>query len=230
LRLSRPARLLDLIQALRRRRRPVTAAQLADEMTVSLRTVYRDIATLVGQGVPVEGEAGLGYVLRSGYFLPPLMFGEDEVDALILGLRLVAERGDPALARAAADALAKITDVLPREMENIPLTSGMLVGPATAPPNPYLSVIRQAMRAEERLLLRYIDKKGVETERAIWPVALGFFEAAEVLVGWCEMRQDFRHFRLDRIAAAERSGQRYPRRRRLLLAEWRLREGIEEHD
>ncbi len=103
----------------------MTAAQLADELEISLRTVYRDIATLIAQGAPIEGEAGLGYVLNSGFFLPPLMFGEDEVDALILGLRLVAERGDPALERAAGDALAKITAVLPEEMEDVAATSGM---------------------------------------------------------------------------------------------------------
>jgi predicted DNA-binding transcriptional regulator YafY len=219
--------LLDLMQALRRRRRPVTAAQLADELEVSLRTVYRDIATLIDQGAPIAGEAGLGYVLNSGFFLPPLMFGEDEVDALILGLRLVAERGDPALERAAGDALAKIIAVLPKEMENVAATSGMLAGPGSAPATPHMAIIRQAIRTEQSLRLRYTDKKGVSTERIVWPVALGFFQAAEVLAAWCETRRDFRHFRLDRIAAAENFGKRYPKRRRLLLAEWRLQEGID---
>ena len=205
----------------------MTAAQLADELEISLRTVYRDIATLIAQGAPIEGEAGLGYVLNSGFFLPPLMFGEDEVDALILGLRLVAERGDPALERAAGDALAKITAVLPEEMEDVAATSGLLAGPGVGAGSPHLTLIRQAMRAEERLRLHYTDKKGSATERTVWPVALGFFEAAEVLAAWCETRRDFRHFRLDRIAAAERSGQRYPKRRRILLAEWRLREGLD---
>ena len=103
--MSRSARLLDLIQVLRRFRRPVTAARLADELGVSLRTVYRDIESLSAGGAPIEGEAGLGYVLKRGFVLPPLMFGEDEVDALILGLRWVAGRGDPGLERAAADAV-----------------------------------------------------------------------------------------------------------------------------
>ena len=205
----------------------MTAAQLAAELEVSLRTVYRDVATLINQGAPIEGEAGLGYVLNSGFFLPPLMFGEDEVDALILGLRLAAERGDSVLERAAGNALAKITAVLPAEMEDVAATSGMIVGPGTAPATPYLTIIRQAMRAEQSLRLRYTDKKGASTERTVWPVALGFFEAVEMLAAWCETRRDFRHFRLDRIAAAENSGQRYPKRRRILLAEWRLREGID---
>ncbi len=206
----------------------MTAAQLAEELEISLRTAYRDIATLIAQGAPIEGEAGLGYVLNAGFFLPPLMFGEDEVDALILGLRLVAERGDPALERAAGDALAKITAVLPQELEDIAATSGLLAGPITGASSQHLTLIRQAMRAEERLRLRYTDKKGAATERTVWPVALGFFEAAEVLAAWCETRQDFRHFRLDRIAAAEGTGQRSPKRRRILLAEWRLQEGIDE--
>lgn len=204
----------------------MTAAQLADELEVSLRTVYRDIATLIDQGAPITGEAGLGYVLNSGFFLPPLMFGEDEVDALILGLRLVAERGDPALERAAGDALAKIIAVLPNEMENVAATSGMLAGPGTTPAT-HMAIIRQAIRTEQSLRLLYTDKKGVSTERVVWPVALGFFQAAEVLAAWCETRRDFRHFRLDRIAAAENFGKRYPKRRRLLLAEWRLQEGID---
>jgi predicted DNA-binding transcriptional regulator YafY len=219
--------LLDLIQALRRRRRPVTAAQLAEELGVSLRTIYRDIATLIAQGAPIEGEAGLGYVLNSGFFLPPLMFGDDEVDALILGLRLVAKRGDSVLERAASDALAKITAVLPQELEDVAATSGLLAGPGGGPGSQHLTLIRQAMRAEERLRLHYTDKKGAATERVVWPVALGFFEAAEVLAAWCETRRDFRHFRLDRIAAVEPSGQRYPKRRRILLAEWRAQEDID---
>ena len=205
----------------------MTAAQLAEELNISLRTVYRDVATLVAQGAPIEGEAGLGYVLKPGFVLPPLMFGEDEVDALILGLRVVAERGDPALERAAADALAKITAVLPVELDDVAATSGLLAGPSASPATPHLLTIRQAIRKEEKLRLRYTDKKHVATQRTVWPVALGFFDAAEVLAAWCETRQAFRHFRLDRIAAAELSGQRYPKRRRVLLADWRLLEGID---
>jgi predicted DNA-binding transcriptional regulator YafY len=224
---SRAARLLDLVQALRRRRRPVPAADLAAELGISLRTVYRDVATLVAQGAPIAGEAGLGYILRPGYFLPPLMFGEDEVDALILGLRLVSQRDDDELTRAANDALAKIAAVLPRDRAGEFEASGLLAGPRTSRGTPHLAVIRHAIRREEKLALRYTDKRGVATQRTVWPIALGFFEAAEVLAAWCETRQDFRHFRLDRIAAAEMSGQRYGQRRRVLLAEWRIRQGVD---
>lgn len=223
--MSRSARLLDLMQALRRRRRPVTAARLAEELGVSPRTLYRDIATLVAQGAPIAGEAGLGYVLRPGFFLPPLMFGEEEADALMLGLQLVAARGDDALARAAEDASAKIAAVLPPEIGAATETNGLLVPDSAR--TPHLDAIRRAMRAEQRLRLRYTDAKGAATARVVWPVAIGFFETMAVLAAWCELRADFRHFRLDRIAAAEALGERYPRRRRVLLAEWRAQEQLD---
>jgi predicted DNA-binding transcriptional regulator YafY len=225
--MSRAARLLDLIQALRRRRRAVPAGVLAEELGVSLRTVYRDIATLVAQGAPIEGEAGLGYVLQPGFLLPPLMFGEDEVDAVILGLRMVARRGDTVLERAADDALTKILAVLPPRMGDADLSSGLLVvGSGTGDPSPHLNCIRRALREERKLWLRYTDKTDAATERNVWPVALGFFQEAEVLAAWCELREGFRHFRLDRIAEARLTDARTPRPRRLLLAEWRLLEGV----
>ncbi|WRH89897.1 YafY family protein [Nguyenibacter sp. L1] len=212
---------------MRRRRHPVTAGTLAAELGVSVRTAYRDIATLTAQGAAIEGEAGIGYMLRPGYLLPPLRFTEDELDALILGLRLVRQRGDEDLEHAAANVLAKISAVLPDTHENVVETSGMLAGPAGRNEMPCLAVIRQAMRDETKLHLRYTDKKGIATERVVWPVAIGFFEAAEVLAAWCEKRDDFRHFRLDRIAAVTSGSERYPRRRRILLAEWRTLTGID---
>jgi predicted DNA-binding transcriptional regulator YafY len=220
--MTRSARLLDLIQALRRRRRPVAAGTLAEELGVSPRTVYRDIATLVSQGAPIEGEAGLGYVLRPGYLLPPLMFDDDELDALILGLRLVVERTDEALGLAADNALAKIVAVLPAEKEDAAATSGLLAGPIKADAPEFLASIRQAIRGERKLRLSYTDRRGTATERVVWPIAVGFLETADVLAAWCELRSDFRHFRLDRIVRAETLGARIPRHRRVLLAEWRL--------
>jgi predicted DNA-binding transcriptional regulator YafY len=223
---SRAARLLELIQALRRHRRPVAAARLAEELGVSLRTIYRDIETLTGQGAPITGEAGVGYVLQSGFTLPPLMFSAAEVDALILGLRLVARRGDAGLERAADDALAKITAVLPRDFADAVATSGLLAGPAGAAA-PHMGTIRLAMHAEHKLRLHYTDKQGAASDRTVWPVAIGFFEAMEVLIAWCELRQGFRHFRLDRIVSAAACEGRLPRRRAVLLAEWRALEGID---
>ncbi|HEX4767767.1 MAG TPA: YafY family protein [Lichenihabitans sp.] len=228
--MSRSARLIDLIQALRRRRRPVAAAELARECGVSPRTIYRDIATLVAQGAPIEGEAGFGYVLKPGFFLPPLMFGPDEIDAIILGLRFVAQRGDADLGRAAADALAKIVAVLPPGVEDGMAANGLLAAPlAAASPaaKATLAILRQALRDERKLRLEYVDTAGQASRRLVWPVALGFFEGTEVLAAWCEMRDDFRHFRLDRIAAAEPTGIILPKRRRILIADWRVREGLD---
>ena len=193
---------------------------------MSPRTVYRDVATLAAEGAPIRGEAGLGYVLEPGHFLPPLMFDPDEVDAILLGLALVSGRGDEDLSRAAGDARAKIAAVLPPEVEDAGATNGLLAGPGVTA-GPHLATIRRALRAEEKLRLRYTDKKGAASARVVWPVALGFFATADVLAAWCELRRDFRHFRLDRIAGAEPLGARIPRRRRLLLAEWRAQEEID---
>ena len=222
--MARSSRLLDLLQALRRRRRPVSAAALAEELGVSLRTVYRDIVTLTSFGAPIEGEAGLGYVLKSGFFLPPLMLTEEEADAVLLGLRFVVRRADHDLARAAEEAQAKIAAVLPPGIEDAAQASGLLAGPGRPPR--HLAAIRGAMQAEEKLRLDYVDNKGRTSERVVWPIAVGFFDTADMLAAWCETRDDFRHFRLDRIRAAVPTGERLPTRRRILLAEWRLNEDL----
>jgi len=225
--MSRSERLLDLLQSLRRHRRPVSGRALANELGVSLRTLYRDIATLQAQGANIEGEAGLGYMLRDGYFLPPLMFGDNELDAIILGLRFVTRRGDDELARAAEDVLGKIEAVLPPGLEDAAATSGLLAGPGGSGKSGHLAAIREAIRREEKLHISYSDKKGRSTERIIWPIAVGFFDTAEMLAAWCETRHDFRHFRLDRIAAVTPVHGRTPRRHPILLAEWRLSQDLD---
>ncbi len=194
---------------------------------MSLRTIYRDIDTLRGQGAVIEGEAGFGYALKPGFTLPPLMFGDDELDALILGLRLVMKRGDPDLEEAATKALAKIEAVLPEERWDEVASNGLRAGPAEASEAPHLGAVRRAMREETKLRLHYTDKKDAVSIRVVWPIVVGFFAGSEVLAAWCELRGDFRHFRLDRIADAGVLGERYPRRRRVLLAEWRAQEGID---
>lgn len=226
--MSRAARLLDLVQILRRHRRPVTGAVLAAELGVSLRTLYRDIATLQAQGAAIEGEAGVGYVLRPGFLLPPLMFGEEEIEALVLGSRWVAEHGDPRLAHAARDALAKIAAVLPADLVAGIDDGALIIGPGAARPvdGVGLDLLRRALREERKLALTYRDAAGRGSRRVIWPIALAFFERVRVVVAWCELRQDFRHFRVDRIAEASLDDARYPRRRRTLIKEWRLAEGI----
>jgi len=225
---SRSQRLLDLIQVLRRHRRPVSGRLLASELGVSIRTLYRDIVTLQAQGAPIEGEPGLGYVLKPGFMLPPLMFSEDEIEALVLGSRWVADRADERLSVAARDAMAKILAVLPTDLRDSADASALLVGPGAgiASDRVDLGVIRKAIRAERKLVLSYRDGKETQSERTIWPFALGFFDRVRVVVAWCELREDFRHFRADRIAEVSVLDTRYPRRRQALLKAWREREGI----
>ena len=226
--MSRTERLLDLIQLLRRHRAPVTGPALADELGISIRTLYRDIATLQAQGADIQGEPGLGYVLRPGFTLPPLMFSADEIEALVLGSRWVARRAeDPRLGDAAANALSKITAVLPDELRDSVDGSNLLVGGGEVlPAQVDLSAIRLAIREQNKLVIAYRNAGGTATERTIWPFAIGFFDRVRVVIGWCELRTDYRHFRLDRIDRMEPLPERYPRRRAAMLKEWREREGI----
>jgi predicted DNA-binding transcriptional regulator YafY len=220
--MSRSERLLDLIQTLRRHRRPVSGQVLADELGISIRTLYRDIATLQGQGAPIEGEAGLGYVLKPGFMLPPLMFSDEEIEAIVLGSRWVAKQPDIRLSAAAANALAKIAAVLPDDLREDLDANALLVGPSAEPVEGIdLGLVRQAIRNERKLGFLYRDAGGAASERTVWPFALGFFDKVRVVVAWCEMRQDFRHFRADRIAELKATDTRYPRRRQVLLKEWR---------
>ena len=220
--MSRSERLLDLIQILRRHRRPVSGHALAGEMGVSIRTLYRDIATLQGQGAPIEGEAGLGYVLKPGFMLPPLMFTDEEIEAIVLGSRWVAKQPDMRLAAAATDALAKIAAVLPDDLREDLDATTLLVGPRPDSVEAIdLGVVRQAIRDERKLAFLYRDADGVASERMVWPFALGFFDKVRVMVAWCEMRQDFRHFRADRMSELTATDIRYPRRRQAMLKEWR---------
>ena len=225
--MSRSERLLALLQALRRRRRPVSGRVLADELGVSLRTLYRDIASLQGQGAEIEGEAGLGYVLKPGFWLPPLMFSGEEIEALVLGARWVGARTDEALAHAARDAIAKITAVLPPSLRDDVESSTLLVpGKTSGGAAPDLAPIRAAIRAERKLALAYHDALGGSTERTIWPFGVGYFDEARVVMAWCELRQGFRHFRADRIASCQTLEARYPTSRQRLLRDWRTSERV----
>ena len=228
--MSRTERLLDLIQTLRRHRRPVSGAQLAEELDVSLRSIYRDIQTLIAQGAPIEGEAGIGYVLRPGFTLPPLMFSHDEIEALMLGSGMVARAADPALAEAAHNALAKIRAVLPAGRSNEIDASGLLAGPfkPAVVDRVDLAPLRNAIRTEQKIWIAYHDKDGVGTTRRIWPILITFCARVRLLAAWCELRESYRHFRTDRIAGFAEVGERYPRRRRTLIKEWREIEGLPE--
>jgi len=228
--MSRAERLLELLQALRRHRRPVSAAQLAEETGVSIRSLYRDIQSLRAQGAAIDGEAGIGFVLRPGYTLPPLSLDEDEIGALVLGARWVMQHGDEALRGAARNLIAKVSAVLPDDIRDRPASTALLAGPSSSgiAPEIDLVAIRQAIQAERKLTLDYRDLKGQSSQRVVWPLALSFFDRAMVLVAWCELRADFRHFRLDHMTAATPGSDRYPERRAGLLKRWRESQRIPE--
>jgi predicted DNA-binding transcriptional regulator YafY len=224
--MSRTDRLLRLMQSLRRHRRPVTAIALAEELEVSVRSIYRDVEALRERGAVVQGEAGVGYVLKPGYLLPPLMFSEEEIEALVLGLRLAAVHGDATLARAAFDVVAKLRSVLPTDIGRLLDETTLLAGPTREQLAHAvdLSIMRQTIRRERTATIGYVDAKADRSNRIIWPVALAFFEQTRIVVAWCEARSDFRSFRTDRIETWEEGG-RAPRRRAELLQTWREREG-----
>ena len=202
----RPAdRLFQIIQILRRSTQPVTAARIAEELEVSRRTVYRDIAVLVGQRVPIVGEAGFGFVLDAEYDMPPLMLTPDEIEAVVLGAQWVAGRGDPTLKRAAQDLISKVMTVVPETLRPFIMQPSVGTPPPRAqPPEPIdPAVLRQAIRDDRKLHLRYRSAEGRETERKVWPVVLGYAEASRVIVAWCELRNDFRYFRTDRLVSGK---------------------------
>jgi predicted DNA-binding transcriptional regulator YafY len=221
--MNRTERLFSLMDALRRHRRPVTAASLADELKVSLRTIYRDVQALIGLGAPIDGEAGLGYLLRPGFFLPPLMFDEDELEALVLGIRFIARQGDGELARAATNALAKIAAASPKDLRDAMADTGLWVGGTGGDARIAKSIklVREAIRREHKLAIGYVAETAAATERTIWPIAMAFYDRRQTIAAWCELRGAFRHFRTDRITAIAATGERYPKRRVELVKAWR---------
>jgi predicted DNA-binding transcriptional regulator YafY len=219
--MDKTQRLFSVMDALRRHRRPVTAAQLAGEQGVSVRTLYRDIQTLIGLGAPIDGEAGVGYMLRPGFFMPPLMFSPEELEALVLGARWVQAQPDAGLADAARNALGKIGTASPQDLRDRMRDTGLWpVSRAASDPLPVLGQVRTAMRSETALHITYADEGGKPSERDIWPVQLAYYEGKQVVVAWCVMREAFRHFRTDRIVSAAPTERRFGRRRRQLNDEW----------
>jgi predicted DNA-binding transcriptional regulator YafY len=225
--MSRTARLLELVQLLRRHRAPVSGAALARQLGISARTLYRDIATLQAQGADIHGEPGIGYVLRPGFMLPPLMFSPDEIEALVLGSRWVSVRGDERLGAAAANAIAKIRAVLPTALRES-VDSATLTVPVVAPIEPPaidVATLRASIRREHKVIISYRDHDGASTVRTIWPLLLGFFDRVLLVAAWCELRQDYRGFRVDRVLALTPTDLRYPRRRIDMVREWRAKHG-----
>ena len=220
--MRRSDRLFDIIQRLRTARGPTTAAALAEELEVTVRTVYRDVATLQARRVPIEGAPGIGYMLRRGFDLPPLMFTAEEIEAIAVGARLVARTGDPSLREAAESVLSKVTVVLPDALRPQLISAPIFVSESGAPvpERVDLAAVRQAIRDEAKLRIAYVDEKGSRSERTIWPIAVAYYVQATLICGWCELRQDYRHFRADRIVALTVLEEHYPSDNGRLMAEW----------
>lgn len=180
----------------------VTARELAEILEVSERTIYRDIADLIGSGVPIEGEAGVGYVMRAGYDMPPLMFTREEIMAVIAGTHLIERMGGAAMAEAAREALIKIRSVLPESLEAQAARVEIHAGPTLRPTERdrhFIDQIEAAIDARLRLTMTYSDEAGSKSTRTIRPLALWLWRNGWTVVSWCELREDFRMFRVDRI-------------------------------
>lgn len=219
--MRRGDRLFELIEILRRARRPVPAAAIAAELEVCKRTVYRDVAALMAQRVPIRGEAGVGYVLEAGFHMPPLMLTPDEIEAAVLGAQWVQTRGEPDMRRAAQSLVAKIEAIAPDDLHSFfaqPVTG---VAPVEAP-HEVLSAsdIRSAIRRQKKIRLDYRDDRGTATNRVIWPVLLGYRDQGRILAAWCELRSGFRYFRTERITYAQILEDRVPKRLAQLRADW----------
>jgi predicted DNA-binding transcriptional regulator YafY len=208
--MRRADRLFQIAQYLRGRRL-TTAQQLAQWLSVSERTIYRDIRDLSLSGVPVEGEAGVGYRVKAGYDLQPLMFSPDEIDALVIGMRMVQAWGGPQLAASAAAALAKVTLALPREKRDFVEATALFAPSFHIDPlhGERLEYIRQAIGKRRMLHLEYGDADARVSRRVVWPLALAFFGGTWLIAAWCELRADFRSFRLDRVRGLH-AGEPYP--------------------
>ncbi|MEM9225839.1 MAG: YafY family protein [Pseudomonadota bacterium] len=222
--MRRAERLFEIVQILRRAKAPVSANAIAEELETSQRSVYRDMAALMAQRVPVRGEAGIGYVLEDGFDMPPLMLASEEVDAAVLGALWVSSRAEPDLARAAANLLAKIEAIVPNQLKPQILQPATSVAPPASqnPDTVDAAALRRAIRTGRKVMLRYRDSVGADTERTVWPVLLGYRDQGRILAAWCEMRGGFRYFRTDRMLSAHVLDSRYPERPDRLLRQWKL--------
>jgi len=219
--MRRADRLFDIIQVLRGAARPVAAA-LAQELEVTVRTVYRDIATLQARRVPIEGAAGIGYMLRGGFDLPRLMFTAEEIDAIAIGVRLLQRIRDRKLQKAAAGVLAKVTSVVPDALRPQLTAPALYVsdGNARQPAAIDLADARNAIRESRKMRIGYVDERGSRTERTIWPVAMAYYVDVTLIAAWCELRADYRSFRADRIVTSKVLDDRFPADNGRLTAEW----------
>jgi predicted DNA-binding transcriptional regulator YafY len=201
--MRRADRLFEIIQILRRKKKATRAADLAAHLEVSERTIYRDIANMVSRGVPIDGAAGVGYILRPGFDLPPLMFNENEVEALLLGARIVQSWADPELAAAAATVLDKVAAVSPESLRR-QLDLVRLWAPADHARETITidqAALRHAIRDQRKIRFTYQDLDGRSSARVVRPLIMAFYGPVWLLAGWCESRHGFRVFRIDRMSA-----------------------------
>jgi predicted DNA-binding transcriptional regulator YafY len=221
--MRRADRLLQIIQILRRSSGIVTAKQLADELEVTVRTIYRDMIAIEAMGAPVRGEAGVGYILEDGYDLPPLMFTQSELEVITLGMRFVDGHGDKDLRNSARDILAKIKAVIPKDMQE-KLSSSPLIAPNMRDQETHdidLAPLRRAINDNLMVDLKYCDAEAALTQRTIYPILIGFFQNTQMLAGYCTLREAFRWFRVDRIESFNVQSERYPISSRKLLLDWK---------
>jgi predicted DNA-binding transcriptional regulator YafY len=220
--MRRSDRLFDIIQRLRAASRPTTAAALAQELEITPRTVYRDIATLQARRVPIEGAAGVGYVLRKSFDLPPLNFTIDEIEAIAVGARLVNRLKDPALQQAAGSVLAKVTTVVPERLRMHIADAPIYVSPGMTPEaeGADLAEVRAAIRDSAKLYISYADERGRRTNRTIWPIAMAYYVDVTLVGAWCELRADYRNFRVERIVASRVLEEHFDQDNGRLFREW----------
>ncbi len=220
--MRRTDRLFDLIQILRDGRLH-KAAEIAEALDVSPRTIWRDMATLMASGMPVDGERGVGYILRAPITLPPMILTSAELEAFRLGIRLVADGADPGLARAARSLASKIGSVTPSPADAGDDPLFVFTGREATRAAPHMPMLRAALRNHERLAITYVDEAGIESHRDIRPLQLEFWGRVWTLAAWCEARADFRSFRVDRIRAITPTGEVFPSEPGSDLATWRAR-------
>lgn len=219
--MNRTERLLNLLQILRSYRYPVSGKRLADRLGVSIRTLYRDIATLQTMGAEIEGEIGIGYILKPSFFLPPLMLAQTEIQALFLGMQWVSQYGDAPLSKAAKVALDKISDALPTNIKKGISAFTLRVGPPIAKSlaNEDLSILRDAIATQKKIDITYKseDKK---SQKIIWPFTIGYFTNGRILVAWCEKKNDYQHFNTNEITSLKVLDECYTRSKDSLFLEW----------
>ena len=220
--MRRSDRLFDIIQRLRAASKPTTAAALAEELEITPRTVYRDIATLQARRVPIEGAAGVGYVLRKSFDLPPLNFTIDEIEAISVGARLVNRLKDPALQQAAESVLAKVTTVVPERLRPHIADAPIYVSPGMTPgaEGADLAEVRAAIRDSAKLYISYADEHGRRTNRTIWPIAMAYYVDVSLIGAWCELRADYRNFRVERIVSSRALDEHFDQDNGRLFREW----------